>query len=66
MCVLFSDEHLFLSEVPKEEKGKEGRDGRDGHWFFFACFLLCFDGDWPDSDLDLDWFGDTMGARRGR
>lgn len=39
MCVLFSDEHLFLSEVPKEEKGKEGRDGRDGHWFFLLAFF---------------------------
>lgn len=38
-CVLFSDEHLFLSEKPKEEKGKEGRDGRDGHWFFLLAFF---------------------------
>lgn len=39
MCVLFSDEHLFLFEKPKEEKGKEGRDGRDGHWFFLLAFF---------------------------
>lgn len=64
--MLFSDEHLFLSEVPKEEKGKEGRDGRDGHWFFLLAFFSALMETGLILIWSLVWFGDTMGARRGR
>lgn len=50
-CVLFSDEHLFLSEKPKEEKGKEGRDGRDGT----LVFLLAFFSALMETGLILIW-----------